>query len=156
MARRRNPKLPWVHKWMAETLVKLNREPEALPLYRKELEINPHDAEANYELGAILERRGEDAQAEKLLSAALRARPAYGDACYTLGKLYQRQGNLQAALPLLESAVKLLPDNHSAHYQLGRLYQRLGRPQDARAQFRITEQLQQAKRDKARQVISPE
>ena len=154
-ARRQNPKLPWVHKWLAEALVKLNREEEALPLYQEELRLNPHDAEANYELGAILERRSQDEEAEKLLVSAIRSRPDYGSACYTLGKLYQRQNRLKEAQPRLEKAARLLPNDSSAHYQLGRLYQRLGRSEEAREEFRITERLQQERREKARQAILP-
>ncbi len=155
-ARRWNPKLPWVHKRLAEVLAKLNRTDEAIPLYREELKLSPRDAEASYQLGAIFERRRRDAEAEKLLGAAIRFRPAYGDACYTLGKLYQRQGKLRSALTMLERAARLLPDNESAHYQLARLYQRLGRPKEAAEQFQITERLQQAAREKARRAISPE
>jgi tetratricopeptide (TPR) repeat protein len=154
-ARRVNPKLPWVHKWLAETLMKMNREDEAVPLYREELRINSRDSEANYQLGAILERRNQDAEAETLLSNALRFRPEYGEASYTLGKLYLRQNRLDPARPLLERAARLLPDNPSAHYQLGRLYQRLGRAREAQEQFAITEKLQQAAREKARDAILP-
>ena len=154
-ARRLNPKLPWVHKWLAETRMKRNRESDAVPLYREELRLNPNDPEANYQLGAILERRSQDQEAEKLLAAALRARPDYGDAAYALGKLYARLSRPQEALPLLERAVRLLPGSSAAHYQLARLYQSLGRQAEASEQFATTEKLQQAARDKARDAIAP-
>ena len=88
-------------------------------LARHHIENNSSDFEAHYNLGAMLQMRGETQAAETEFSAAQRLRP--GDAAVenALGGTLLAMGQLPEAIEHLSVAARARPDYFDAHYNLG-------------------------------------
>src|SRR5258708_6600353 len=69
--------------------------------------INPHDADAQYQLGLIYRARRNSTEAEVRFRRTLEIDPAEPDALFELGRLLREQKRVEEALPLLEKAAKL-------------------------------------------------
>jgi superkiller protein 3 len=84
--------------------------------YRQALEIDPSLTAAYLNLGIILSRGGNYAQAEQQLLKAVKQDPGYAKAYYNLGLVYAEQANPDSALSMLQRAIELDRD-----YSLARL-----------------------------------
>jgi len=83
--------------------------------YRRQLEyatVNPHDAEAHYQLGLIYQHRHQYSEAIERFKRAVEIDPRETDAQYQLGILARSQGRLQEAIDYF-SAVVALDDKHA-------------------------------------------
>jgi tetratricopeptide (TPR) repeat protein len=104
--------------------------------YRRMLEaaaINPHDGDAQYQLGLIHQHRRQLSEAVRRFEAAVAIDPTETDAHYQLARIYRQQGRLDDALRHLEIAVRQ-DDKHSTseiHRELGAVYLALDRLPDA-------------------------
>ncbi|MFZ0428464.1 MAG: tetratricopeptide repeat protein, partial [Acidobacteriota bacterium] len=144
-----DPKCPSANGSYGLALKEMSRIDDAAVYFRRELEINPYDFDANLYLGIYLyktEQKYDEAQA--LFERALGIRPGSPDARYHLGLVYLLKGDLQRALAILESVVKEVPDYMEGHAALTTLYYRLGRKEDAKRHRAIVERLR-AERDAA-------
>ena len=104
--------------------------------YRRMLEaaaINPHDGEAQYQLGLIHQQRHQYSEAIRRFQAAAAIDPTETDAHYQLGRIAREQGRLDDALTYLESALRQNEKHSSSevHRDLGAVYLALGRVADA-------------------------
>lgn len=99
-------------------------EVDAERLYRRALEIDPGNVDAQYLLGALLGQRGHLEEATGLLQGAVAAKPDFSDAHAALGNVYLLQENRQAAAASYLEAIRLDPQTASAHSNLGLIYQR--------------------------------
>ena len=95
--------------------------------YRRVLERNPADVDAQYLLGALLGERGDLAEAAGHLRRAVAAKPDFADAHAALGNVHLSLGNHAAAAAGYEDALRLDARNVAAHANLGLAYQRGGR-----------------------------
>jgi tetratricopeptide (TPR) repeat protein len=85
--------------------------------FRRMLEaaaVNPHDAEAQYQLGLIYLERRHDSQALEHFRKAVEIDPRETDAHYQLGRIARRQGRLADALKHFQPVVHL-DERHSQH-----------------------------------------
>jgi tetratricopeptide (TPR) repeat protein len=104
--------------------------------YRRMLEaaaINPHDGDAQYQLGLIHQQRRQYTEAARRFEAAVAIDPTETDAHYQLGRIYRDQGRLAEAAAHLETAVRQ-DDKHATsevHRELGATYLAQGRPAEA-------------------------
>jgi tetratricopeptide (TPR) repeat protein len=104
--------------------------------YRRMLEaaaINPHDGEAQYQLGLIHQARRQYTEAIRRFQAAIAIDPAEIDAQFQLGRIYRERGRFEDALRHLQATL-VLNEKHSfseAHRDLGAVYLALGRLSDA-------------------------
>jgi tetratricopeptide (TPR) repeat protein len=100
--------------------------------FRRMLEaaaINPHDGEAQYELGLIHQQRRQYAEAIKRFQNAVAIDPRETDAHFQLGRIAAAQDRHPEALRHLETVLKLDPQHrsHEIRRELGAVYVALGR-----------------------------
>lgn len=110
--------------------------------YRRMLEaaaINPHDGDAQYQLGLIHQQRRQYTEAVRRFEAAVAIDPTETDAHYQLGRIYHEQGRLTEAVSHLETALRQ-DEKHSsseAHRELGAVYLAEGRTADAERELAL-------------------
>jgi len=95
--------------------------------------INPHDAEAQYQLGLIYQHRRNYTQALQHFQAAVKIDPTEADAHFQLGRIAREQGRTADALASFETVLKLDP-KHSLNEILretGAACLEAGRKEDA-------------------------
>ena len=88
-------------------------------LARHNVEKNPADFEAHYNLAAMLQARGELAEALKQFGLALRLRPEDATVNNAFAAANMAAGHPEAAIRYLEAALRSRPDYFDAHYNLG-------------------------------------
>ena len=74
-------------------MIAQNRLAEAEPLLRQMVATTPSNASAQYELGKLLDERGNTAEALAALQAAVAADADQDKAWYLLGRIYARKGD---------------------------------------------------------------
>lgn len=145
-----NPNLPSVNGLFAKALRDSGRLDEAIPYFRKELEVNPFDYNANLYLGVYLynrEQRYEEALEH--FARALKVRPGDLAVRFQIALVYILQNRVDEALPIVEDIVKQVPDFQEGHVTLARLYFRLRRTEEAQHHREIAERLRQEKESRA-------
>ena len=105
--------------------------------FRRMLEaaaVNPHDGEAQYQLGLIYQQRRQYGEAIERFRHAVAIDPTQTDAHFQLGRIARQQGRLNDALAHFQTVV----DQDEKHSQsevlreLGGIYLSVGQYQDAR------------------------
>ncbi len=119
-----NPGLPTVHSLHGRALMGMGRRDDASEAFRKELERNPNDFDANLYLGLLT--RDNDRLDESLdrLKRAGRLRPHDPRVLYGLGSLHLRTGRVEEAQRELETLVQAVPDYTQGHVLLAMVYYR--------------------------------
>lgn len=110
-------------------------------LSRHDIARNPADFAAQYNLAAMLQARGEVAEALLHYRAAVRLRPQDAIANNALGGALLAMGNPGEALHPLQSATLSQPNYFPAHYNLGNALASLGRLPEAIHEFEIAARL---------------
>lgn len=85
---------------------------------RHNLEKDPANFEAHYNLAAMLQTRGAQDEAIKHFELAVRLRPQDATANNALGASLLAAGRIGEAIPYLHAALRTQPDNFDAHYNL--------------------------------------
>jgi tetratricopeptide (TPR) repeat protein len=85
---------------------------------RHNIDKNPADFEAHYNLAAMLQARGAQAEAIQNFELAVRLRPQDATANNALGASLLAAGRIGEAIPYLQAALRAQPDNFDAHYNL--------------------------------------
>ena len=94
--------------------------------YQKAIDLDAQCYPALNNLGAIYEREGDHARAEKVLLQALQINPSDGESYVNLGHVLYNEGRFPEAAARLEEALKRSPDSATAHFFLGSTYLKLG------------------------------
>jgi tetratricopeptide (TPR) repeat protein len=94
-----------------------------------------------YQLAAVLEKKGQLAEAQRFLDDVLAADPRHVPSLILRGQVLRRLGFPLRAEADFHRAVQLDPRDAGAHGQLGRLYAQQGLPDRAEAAFRRMEAL---------------
>jgi Tfp pilus assembly protein PilF len=110
-------------------------------LARHNIQKDPSDFEAHYNLAAMLQARGQLEEAVKEYESALRLRPRDGVVNNALGGALLTAGRLDEAILRLGAAVKDRPDYFDAHYNLGNALASKGEFSAAAVQFRTATRL---------------
>jgi tetratricopeptide (TPR) repeat protein len=92
---------------------------EAESLYRAILILDPRHAEASYNLGILLQTRGNFADAVIAYRHAIALRPDFAGAYSNLGTALQEVGCLDEAIEVYRQAIGLQPDFAMAHLNIG-------------------------------------
>ncbi len=101
--------------------------------------INPHDAEAQYQLGLLYQQRRQAGEAIRRFEAAVAIDPEETDAQFQLGRIARQQGRLDDALSRFETVLRQ-DDKHSQseiHRELGTVYFLLGRYAEAERELSV-------------------
>ena len=112
---------------------------EASREFARELEIDPTNANAAYELAEIHRRAAEFDKARDLFAVALKHYPDFEEAQVGMGRVLLSLDKPGLALPHLQKAISLDPRDEVPHYQLAQAYGALGnaaKQQQALAEFR--------------------
>ncbi|MEN3339992.1 MAG: hypothetical protein V7647_3668, partial [Acidobacteriota bacterium] len=105
-------------------------EAEALKEFGLELQNDPSNADAAYEIGEMMRKAGQIDQAVASFRRAVASYPAFEEALVGLGRTLVASGDAAGALPHLQKAVTLNPRDEVAFYQLAQAYRALGREAD--------------------------
>ncbi len=137
-----------LHYRLGRALLLRSHEPEALEEARREfeaeLELNPYDAVAHYQIAQILEVQQKPQEAEQRLERTLDLDPDFPEALIALARYRSNAENHNSAVGLLERVVELQPDNESSWYSLMVAYRNAGRTGDARDAQRKLSELQES------------
>jgi len=101
--------------------------------------INPHDGEAQYQLGLIHQQRRQNTEAIARFEKAIAIDPTLTDAHFQLGRIAREQGRLREALGYFQTVVSL-DEKHSASEvlrELGGLYVTARQFTDARGELEV-------------------
>ena len=133
------------HLWL-QVLPKESRgtDPRALiqeAMARHNLDKNPEDFEAQYNLAALLQMRGQLNESISHFLLAVRIRPGDAIANNALGAALLASGRVGESIPHLAAALKARPGYFDAHYNLGNALATQGDFIQALAHFRAAVRL---------------
>jgi tetratricopeptide (TPR) repeat protein len=127
-----DPKRPGVHFRIGRVLLARRApdaapsEPEALKEFMTELDVDPTNANAAYEVAEIHRKGGEAPRARAFFQRALDNYPDFEEALVGLGRTLVALQDPRAAIPALTRAIELNPKSDVAYYQLAQAYRALG------------------------------
>jgi tetratricopeptide (TPR) repeat protein len=101
--------------------------------------MNPHDADAQTQLGLLHLERHQNGEATRRFQNAIAIDPTETDAQYQLGRLAREQGKLDDALKYVTIALKQDEKHRSSevHRELGAIYLELGKAEEARRELSL-------------------
>lgn len=150
---------PGIHYRLGRTFLARSRDAgstddrsEAMKEFEKELQLDPSNANAAYELGDIYRSSGELNEAKGAFELALKSHPDFEEAHLGLAAVLMSLGQPGLALPHIQKAIALNHDNSVAWYRLARAETALGNTaeaQKANAEF-------QRLRPKSSEHIAPQ
>lgn len=141
LAARSNPGLEGVQTALGSARENSADRKGAAEAFRKALEQNPRDFQANLELGAVLYMERDLAGARDYLTQALRINPSSTLALYEMALVKKAEGQLEAAVEDLEKVVKANPTWLQPHVELAALYFRLNRSEDGANERKTVDRL---------------
>jgi protein O-mannosyl-transferase len=109
---------------------------DLVTLYKATLVKNPGCWMAHYNLGIVLNDRGDTDEAITHYRQAIALRPSYAEAHYNLGRLLAQKGQLDDAVTHYEKALELNPTDAEAQNNLGVTLFGSGRLDDAIAHYK--------------------
>lgn len=110
----------------ADVLREIGRDDDAVPLYRRVLELMPDHVPAHGNMGLIYERRGEYSQALACYEAVLKRAPSDLNALLNIGNIHLTQGRRDEAKANYMEVLCIDPGCAEAHFNLGNLASHLG------------------------------
>ena len=99
--------------------------------------VNPHDGEAQYQLGLIYQQRRQLSEAVERFLKAIAIDPSLTDAHFQLGRILREQGRLREALAQFQTVIDQ-DERHSSSEtlrELGAIYLAARQFQDARTEL---------------------
>jgi tetratricopeptide (TPR) repeat protein len=157
---------PGIHYRLGRTLLARSRQnntpadiPAAAKEFAQELELDPGNANAAYELGEIHRDAGEFDDAQKLFELALQYHPGFEEAQLGLGSVLMSQQKPELALPHLQRATALDPGNEVSWYRLSQVQGMLGHEAEQKNAFLEFQRLRSQKssqQEAGKQVFSPD
>jgi tetratricopeptide (TPR) repeat protein len=108
---------------------------EAIGIFERLLQIDPHHAVAINNLGAALSKLSQYQEAEKYFRAAIKERPDFADAYSNLGTVSRWRGDFDESEKSLRTALKLNPSHLDARTNLGTTLALLNRFREAKGYF---------------------
>jgi len=157
---------PGIHYRLGRTLLARSRQsntPEdvtaASKEFEQELELEPGNANAAYELGEIHRNAGEFDQAGKFFELALRYYPDFEEAHLGLAAVLMSLQKPELALPHLQKAVSLRVGNEVAWYRLSQVQGMMGHDAEQKKAFAEFQRLRTQKssqQEAAKQIFSPQ
>jgi tetratricopeptide (TPR) repeat protein len=158
-----DPKRPGIHFRLGRVLLALaeqgtnaaDREAEALKEFAQELQDDPTNANAAYEIAEIHRKAGDLSGAQTFFETALTHYPDFEEALVGLGRSLIALQKPKLAVPFLSKAIALNPKSEVAYYQLAQAHRALGDTAAQEKALAMFEQLRSAsERDTAAGTLS--
>ena len=103
--------------------------------YKKALRIDPHFAEAHFNLGVAYQEKGDLKEAIAEYQKTIQIYPNYIEAHNNLGILYFRKGMLDQALVEYQKTIEIQPDYSKGYYNIGSVYREKKKTDEAITSF---------------------
>ena len=136
-----NARLPTLYSLYGRTMLALGDQDAADRAFRKELERNPNEFQANVQLGNLRLRTQRFSEASAYIERAVAMRPQDLVARKLLATLKLQTGKVTDAVAMFEAIAKETPDAIDVHVQLATGYNRLKRTADAQREKAIIDRL---------------
>jgi len=91
-------------------------------MFRRAVNLDPTDAEANGQLGSLLSSQGRFEDARRYLQQAIAARRDDDFAINNLGVVYMQMHQFDDAIAAFQYGLKFAPDNETLYLNLARAY----------------------------------
>jgi tetratricopeptide (TPR) repeat protein len=152
-----NPQLPTVHSLYGVALMNTGDRPAAMAEFRRELQSNPNDFEANLRLGLLLRDENKVDLAADYVDRAARLRPKHPDVLYGLARIRLAQDDLPGARKTLEELTEAAPEFEGGHVLLATVYYRLQMKAEGDRERAVVEKLKAEReaREGAAQAAAP-
>ena len=137
-----DPQLPDLYTAVGLARDKSGDTQAAEAAFRKALQSNANDFDANLTLGAILYKRRELQESKTYLDRALRLKPDNPSAQYQWAMLRSVSGDYEGAVKELEKIAQANQNWLPPHLELAKLYYKLNRPRDGLRERQIAEQIE--------------
>jgi tetratricopeptide (TPR) repeat protein len=161
-----DPRRPGVHYRLGRSLLARSRQnntPDDIAAaskeFEQELELDPGNANAAYELAEIHRNAGEFDLAQKFFEQALTDYPDFAEAHLGLAAVFMSMQKPGLALRHLQQAVSLNSENEVAWYRLSQVQGLLGQgaaQKKAFAEFQRLRAQKSTQQEAAKQIFSPE
>jgi tetratricopeptide (TPR) repeat protein len=161
-----DPKRPGIHYRIGRTLLarsRQNNSPDdvaaAAKEFEQELEVDPGNASAAYELGEIHRNAAEFDQAQKSFELALQYYPDFEEAQLGLAAVLMSLQKPDLALPHLQNAITLNAGNEVSWYRLSQVQGMLGHEAEQKKAFAEFQRLRNQKssqQEAGKQIFSPD
>jgi len=160
-----NPGRAGIHFRVGRSLLERGRrnntdeQAEASKEFEQELELDPTNANAAYELAEIWRKGGQLEKARALFETALKYYPDFEEAHVGVAAALISLARQNEALPHLQQAIKLNPADEAAYYRISQVYKALGNEaeqQKALLEFRRLRALQSKQEEERREVTKQE
>ena len=140
------PNRPGIHFRLGRVLLtQPDAQEKASEAFERELEIDPTNANAAYEVGEIYRKSAQLDKARKFFELALQHYPDFEEAQLGLGRVLMALRQPQAALPHLGKAAALNPENEVPHYLLWQVHRALGNEAEQRTSLAEFQRLRKQK-----------
>jgi tetratricopeptide (TPR) repeat protein len=136
-----NPKLPGLYTQLGIAKEGSGNPQGAEADFRKALELNPDDFDANVHLGGVLYTRRDLDQARTYIERAYRLNPTSNFVIYEMALLKNASGHTEQAVADLEQVERRDPNWLDPHVQLAALYYKVHRPADGLRERQIVARL---------------
>ena len=103
-------------------LISHNEFSNAIPYFKKTIELRPDFAEAYHNLGISYYYSGDAKKAIDFLAESVEIKKDYAKGHYTLALIYYEQKDFDNAISHLSTVTQLEPDNANAHFDLAVAY----------------------------------
>ncbi len=126
--------------------------------FESELQIDPTNANAAYEIAEIHRKSGELGKAQQFFEMALKHYPDFAEAQVGLGRTLIALEKPDRALPHLERAALLSPEDDVPYYHLAQVYKALGNAaeqQKAVMEFRRIRSQKASRQESLKETFSP-
>jgi len=137
-----DPHTPGLRLYLAEVLMQLDRDDEALAQLEDLVVEHPDSAPALRMLGELLLDGGLYVEADKVFTRLVQLLPGDEDALLLLVQSQAKQGDSIRAIDTLKDFLVASPDSYRGHYALARLYSQIGLVSAAEQSFRRVIELQ--------------
>lgn len=136
-----NPKLPDVHAYYGQALLRTGDQAGARKAFEQELQVDPNNFDSNLRMGVLLRQDQENDRALTYLRHALQIRPGDFGVRYQMATVEIAQGNLESARRELEQIVAESPQFLEAHVSLATVYFREKRKVDGQRERALVAKL---------------
>ena len=155
-----DPRRPGVHYRLGRTFLARSRDAgstddrdQAMKEFEKELELDPSNANAAYELGDIYRSSGQLNEAKDAFELALKSHPDFEEAHLGLASVLLSLSQPGLALPHVQKAIALNHDDAVSWYRLARTEKALGNTAEAE---KADSEFQRLKGKKSSEHIAPQ